>query len=895
MNIRKLTIRKKFLNTIAYLTVLHTWWMAIGILLLTFFLGYHSSTLQMRTGFDHLLVAHNPRIAEYKRIIEEFQNESNIMLLARGEEDSLKAYAEGVKPLLENFNEWVASVHTKIPEDFYRRNALKLLSPDQLDNFGPMYYDPNLISFLKNLNNSFEKEYQRNDEALKSRRDELDAVVFLEGLKIFVDIQGEVMHGKSSDDIGQKAVDAIIFGEPYMFSPDKNMMLIMIEPTFNMLIEPDDLLRNINGIEKIVKDTSVKYGVTADITGSLVFVRDKNEAFTFGSWKIFILALIIIFILVVFSFKMWISPLLMTITVIAGVTWALGVSSFLVDYLNMMTAMMSIVLIGLGIDSSIHIISGYTEKRNQGLDVAISMRETLQRFGPGIMTGGITTGLAFLTLIISETEGMQEMGIILGVGIIITMLATIVILPTILVILERTLKTINRSLPTKDISYPFLGQTAQFIARYRLVIIIIFVLSTGFLLKRAGEITVDYNYLNMEPVNLKSIQLQDELIDAFNLSSNFVMFTTDNLDEARELTKRAREMATTGWVESISDYLPDSDGLEKQYRYLQDIRRKLKSREIRKQMSSHDMKMYRKEIERLEANIIELQDLAYLDGEDKVYDRAIKLVGEVFDSIPRGNLTQFINSIDTGFTNVELTFFQQEFSKAFKSTIMEMANTEPLTLWNLPMEIKNRFTGKSGNIFLINVYPKNNIWEDTRFLNHFTDEVTELSEKATGLPLIFVELMDIMSQDGRKAIYLVIFAVFLVLLLYFRSLKYTLIGMVPLVFGVIWMTGVMELSGLQFTMMNMLAVPLVIGIGINEGVHILHRWRMEKNLDIVYRSTGKAILLTSLITMLGFGSLWFTTYRGLGSMGIALFIGIVSCFLATLFVMPAILGLHNKS
>ena len=127
-------MRKKFLNTIAYLTVSFTWWIAIGILLLTFFLGYSASSLQMRTGFDYLLSADNPRTVEYNRIIDEFQNESNIILLVKGAEDSLKAYAERVKPLLENFNEWVASVHTQIPEDFYRRNALKLLPPDKLDN-----------------------------------------------------------------------------------------------------------------------------------------------------------------------------------------------------------------------------------------------------------------------------------------------------------------------------------------------------------------------------------------------------------------------------------------------------------------------------------------------------------------------------------------------------------------------------------------------------------------------------------------------------------------------------------------------------------------------------------------------------------------------------------------
>ncbi len=887
-------MRKKFLHLIARWSVTRTWWMTVGILVLTLFFGYRASTLQMRTGFDSLLPGDNPRTAEFNRILEEFENESNIMLLAKGNEDSLKAYARGVKPLLEDFDKWVANVHIQIPEDFYRRNALKLLPPDQLDNFGSMFYDPNLVPFLHNLNNSFEGEYQRNDEALQSRRDELDAVRFLDGLEMFVDLQSAVMNGEVIEDVGQKAVDAITFGETFMLSPNKEMILIFIEPTFNMMIEPAELQESVDGIEKIIKEASTQYGVTAGLTGSIVLGRDEYKAFTSDSWTVSILALIGIFILFVISFRMWVSPLLAILTVIMGVTWAMGFSSFLVEYLSMMTAMMSVILIGLGIDFSVHIISGYTEKRNQGLDVQISMQETLLRFGPGIMTGGITTGLAFLTLMISETVGMQEMGLMAGVGIIFTMLATIIILPTMLVIRERLLKNFNKSLPPKDVSYPFLGRIAEFTAKYRWIMGIFFLLITGFLFNRGVNMSVDYNYLNMEPVGLESIKLQEELIEAFDLSSDFVMFTTDNLDDARELTRQAREMETTGWVESISDYLPDSDGLEEQYRFLQDLRRNLENREIRKQMSSHDMNMYRKEMERLEANIIELQDLAFLGGQDKVYDKAIKLVGEAGDSLDRGNITQFINALDTGLTKIELTYFQQQFSKAFKSTIIEMANTEPLTLENLPSEIKNRFTGKSGNIFLINVYPEKNIWEDSRFLYRFTDEATELSEKATGLPPIFVELMDIMSKDGKKATYLAIIAVFLVLLLDFRSLKYALVGMVPLIFGAIWMTGLMEISGLKFTMMNILAVPLIIGIGIDDGVHILHRWKIEKNLDIVYRSTGKAILLTSLTTMLGFGSLWFATYRGLGSMGIALFIGVGTCFLATLFIIPAILGLQNK-
>ncbi|MDP6852851.1 MAG: MMPL family transporter [Candidatus Marinimicrobia bacterium] len=888
-------MRKSFLHIVARWTSLYTWWVAGGIIVVTLFLGYNASTLQMRTGYDNLLPGDNPLTAEYNRILDEFENESSIILLARGKEDSLKAFADAVKPLLEEFEDWVSMVHTQIPADFYRKNALKLIPPDQLENVGSMFEDPNLVPFLQNLNNAFEREYQGNDGALESNRDELDAVRFLDGLESFIQLQQSVMEGVSSSQIGREAVDAITFGETYMLAPDKEMILIMVEPAFNMLVDPDFLQESINGIEKVVQETGEKFYVSTGLTGSLVLGRDEYEAFMSDSWNVTLLALAGIFILFVISFRMWVSPVLAIVTVILGVTWGIGFSSFMVEYLNMMTAMMSVILIGLGIDFSVHLISGYTEKRNQGLDVFVSMEETLQRFGPGIMTGGVTTGLAFLTMIVSRTEGMREMGLMAGTGIIFTMLATIIILPTLLVIRERILRNYKKKFPVRDVSYPILGSIATNIAKIRRVWLGLFLLLSVFLGYRSTQMKMDYNYLNLEPIGLESIKLQEELIEEFDLSSDFIMLTAESLPEARRLTENARELKSTGWVESITDYLPNEEGLEKQYQFLRELRRTIRNREVRRQMSTHDMKLYRKEMERLEANIIELQDMAFLGGQDKVYEKAIRIVGEAEDSIPRGNLTTYINQIDTGLTRTELTYFQQQFAGKLKSAILEMTNAEPLTLENLPGDIKNRFTGKSGDLFIINVYPAKNVWEDARFLYSFTEEARELSSRATGLPPIFVELMDIMSKDGKNATYFALLAVFFVLLIDFRSVKYALAGMVPLIFGAVWMMGVMELGGLMFNMMNIMAVPLIIGIGIDDGVHILHRWKIEKNLDTVYRSTGKAILLTSLTTMLGFGSLWFATYRGLGSMGLALFIGVGTCFFATLFMLPPLLGMNKKS
>jgi len=121
--------------------------------------------------------------------------------------------------------------------------------------------------------------------------------------------------------------------------------------------------------------------------------------------------------------------------------------------------------------------------------------------------------------------------------------------------------------------------------------------------------------------------------------------------------------------------------------------------------------------------------------------------------------------------------------------------------------------------------------------------------------------------------------------------------MIPLLSGFIWMLGLMVILGLKLTLVNVMGLPLILGIGIDDGVHILHRYEVEGrgNIKEVYKSTGKAIIMTSLTTMLSFGSLVFATYRGYGSLGRALFIGVGTCLLTTIFFIPSILGIVEDS
>ena len=304
--------------------------------------------------------------------------------------------------------------------------------------------------------------------------------------------------------------------------------------------------------------------------------------------------------------------------------------------------------------------------------------------------------------------------------------------------------------------------------------------------------------------------------------------------------------------------------------------------------------------------------MAILGGQDKVYLKAALLVGTVpeeddptivslheklqplMPDITQGALTAMYDQLENagGAQIQDLRQFQADFGKSYKSGVLGMANTESIALEDLPPEFTMQYVGKSGENFLIYIYPRQNVWE-LQFLRRFHEEMLELTPRATGMPSMIYSFIESVKKDGRLAIQLAILVIFVLLLIDFRSVKRALLAVVPLVIGVLLMVGTMELAGLMPTFMNMMAIPLIIGIGVDDGVHIVHRYKVEGNgaHHTVFASTGRAVLLTSLTTMLGFGSLYFATMRSLGSLGSALFIGVGACFVASVLVIPPLAGL----
>jgi predicted RND superfamily exporter protein len=789
---------------------------------------------------------------------------------------------------------------------------MMLMKSSDLENSRTLFEDPNLVGFLKNLNDSFEKEYIQSDEKISNVEQEQGAVRFLDGIQTWTAEFDRALQGDVAN-AGETASEAILFGENYLQSWDRRMLILQVLPTFNVMDIDADVASS-NAVDEIIGAAAERYGVEAGLTGSVPIQRDEMEAVQSDTFLITLLALVGILILFMLAFRMVISPILAIITLVIGIMWALGLAGLLVGKLTLFTAMISVILLGLGIDFSIHIISVYTEMRAQGEDILTSMVTTFKKSGAGITTGALTTAIAFLTLLVAEMDGLQEFGWVLAVGIIMTMIAALTVLPTFLVLRERIKARFKRSdkvKPVRDIRYGFLGASAEWLAKHWGFSLVGAAVMVGLFTWRGLKLEWDYNMLNLEPKGLESIELIDKLLESYDMDVEPSMITAKSLEEVRILTEKARDMSISGSIQSITDLLPPPDEQEQRKSLISSIRRTMANTALKSDLTASDMDALREEVARLEANIMEIQSMAILGGQDKVYLKAALLVGTVpeeddptivslheklqplMPDITRGALTAMYDQLETagGARMQDLRQFQADFGKSYKSGVLGMANAEAIALEDLPPEFTMQYVGKSGENFLIYIYPRQNVWE-LQFLRRFHEEMLELSPRATGMPSLVYSFIESVKKDGRLAIQLAIVVIFVLLLVDFRSVKRALLAVVPLVIGVLLMVGTMELAGLMLTFMNMMAIPLIIGIGVDDGVHIVHRYKVEGNgaHHTVFASTGRAVLLTSLTTMLGFGSLYFATMRSLGSLGSALFIGVGACFVASVLVIPPLAG-----
>jgi len=945
-------MREKILKKLASWHTTHPWRMLIFVLIVTVILAGFAGKITVTTRMSDLLPEGDPKVEIFNQILDEFLTATNLVVVVQGDEKRIKEYADRIAPLLleikdsthnedyqsevnklqqkmeklkseDGNNTEITNLQKKIkilegkidlklfqridyktPIDFLKNHALMLAKADDLKNMKDMFTDANLVGLLTNLNNSMEKEYVGKEESISTREEEEGAFSFLDGIENLIYTVQKAVKGEalSREEI-RLAVDKLLIGEPYFLSNDKTALILNAIPNFS-LMDRGLLMIAANEGQALVNDLMKDFpDLTVGLTGQIARERDEQvhseQSIGFTS----VIALVAILIFLMISFRMWVAPLLAVTNLILGLIWAMGVAYLLVEQLNMMTAMLSVLFLGLGIDFSIHLISTFTEGRALGDTIPAAMERAFLKSGKGIVTGALTTACAFLTLVISQARGMREMGIVAGCGLLAILLTTLMALPIMLYFREKRIenkrekKKSSEKFIQRDISFRFLGNLGAWLSKHYIFTIIASIIITVLLGWKALEIKWDYDYRNMEPKGLESIELMDTIMEKFDLSMEYALVLTDSITESNELAEKYRELSTVAIAEDISLFLPTEEQQKKRIPHIEEIRQKIQSAEIKDSISTTELTKLTQEIDRLQMNIMEMQDMAFLGGKDKVDNKCKQIVGDPENSDSENiirDLLQLLNK-NSSKTQTELSGLQQVFSPYFQESIVKMSSTDSVHMEDLPASILDRYANKTRDKFLVTIYPSGSLY-DGEYVVRFSEDVNRVSEKTTGMGPLMIAMLDIFGRDGRNAVLLTLLIVFLLLWVDFKKIRYALMAMIPLAFGIFWMVGLMNITGILLSISTVMGLPLIVGIGIDDGVHIMHRWRIEGNdkIHTVFSSTGKAILLTSLTTMLAFGSLVFSAFPAWGLFGGALFLGVATCFLTTTIILPGIFGMIKR-
>ena len=662
--------------------------------------------------------------------------------------------------------------------------------------------------------------------------------------------------------VGGRRDEARTLTEPqYFFTHDGALALVLARPkkaleSFTPAKEACEAART------IIADMRQKYpGLSFGLTGLPVLETDEmvasDEDSTFVSW----LALIGVALLYFVVYRGFRYPLLTVGTLLAGTVWALGWATLTVGHLNILSSTFAVMIIGMG-DYGVLWVARYDEERRTGRSPHDAMMHTARHAGPSIVTAAATTSLAFFATMVADFKAVAELGWIAGFGVLFCAIACITLLPACIVLLER--RSANR-LGKDDrnvLAFPAAGRPffPYLSSRPRWVLGIgigIALLCAGF----AGRVSYDSNLLNMQADGLDSVNWERELIEHAAGATWDALSIAKSREEAIALRAKYEALPGVGRVVDAVVLVPSDQ--DRKLTTLATIQAKLS---------------------RLPSMLPE--PMATDPGS---LQRMLDRYGQLQPTAIPATMNEAL-SRSTADARIK------EFDRRLKADLLadlrllkEVSQPKPIATNDLPVEFRERYIGKNGE-YLVRAFAKESLW-DFPALERYTDAAKTVDPEATGKSYRTLEGLRQMKDGFERAGLFAVIVIVIVLWLDLRGLRPLLCGLFPLVIGIVATLGVMGFAGIPLNPANLIALPLIVGVGVDNGVHVLHDYA-EKAPGKLYRlgaATGRGIAVAGLTTIFGFGTLILARHRGMASLGLALTLGVTFCMIAALVLLPALL------
>lgn len=675
---------------------------------------------------------------------------------------------------------------------------------------------------------------------------------------------------------------ANLLGEPqYFFSGDHALAFMLLRPTQDAG-SFTAARQSVEALREIVQSVRPSYPeLQIGLTGLPVLETDEmlasQQDTQLASW----LALLGVAGLYLLVFRGVRYPLLTVAALLVGTAWASGWLTVTIGHLNILSTTFAMMLIGMG-DYGVLWVTRYEQERTGGADVLGAMHSTSASVGPGILTAAVTTALAFYAAMLADFQAVTELGWIAGSGVLLCALSCFTVMPALLVLVDRRgeCKRVSvRNTPSPGIWLPILARRPRWVICLSIAVTIVLGIF-------ALQVRYDHNLLHLQARNLDSVRWELKLIERTAGASWHSLSYTDSQEEALALKARFEKLPAVGRVVEVASLVPLEQ--DKKLVQLRDVQRRLGHLPERGSLIAHSFPNPADLKAELTVLIGQLQPLADVSPQPLLTDLRRNLVG----------MRDRIEEISPRLAETRLRDFEQRMAGDLVEDLHRLRDSSKparITLEDLPADLRQRYVGTNGK-WLLRVFGSESLWEYAP-LENFCAQIQTLDPEATGKPFSTLEGLRAMKNGFISAGGYALLAIVLVLLADFRSIKRTLVALLPLAMGMLVTLGIMGLCGLPLNPANMIAFPLIIGVGVDNGVHVLHDYLSRRGLGKRYmlsHTIGQGIFVAALTTILGFGVLMISRHQGLLGLGFILTLGVTCCMVSALIFLPAVLRLLSK-
>ena len=875
--------RRRFFSALARLDEQHPWTvLALSLAVAVSSVLYAKARLEFRTGQDDLVRADSRDSRNYLHYSKEFPDLDALIVVVSANPSLTAAeqFADRLADRLTQDKVNVKSVFYRIDPKMMGNSGLLYLGTDDLQALAGRIGAslPLLTAYAANptLANIFAMTNQMIDRAARSSRATMrsqpDHRPAGDGLAGQLDLLNPLLTSMIEGSAAGSPWTALmpreghngVLRDNYLASTNGRYLLLHVAPA-------DGAPNGPNPVEAITAHLNAVRTqfpkVVAGMTGGPALAHAEEETTQHDMTQGSIIAIIGLALLLVIPFRGIVEPFFAVVALLIGAAWSFGFTTLAVGHLNLLSAVFTSVLVGIGINFPIHLMARYDEARRKGLPMPAALELAVVNTGTGVFASACIMALAFLMPMFTDFSGIAELGEISAAGLFLCLVAALLVFPALIALRDR--RATPRPASVLSLA-PRQSILEKLFARPALIagVATAATIAAGVLIP---QVSFDQNVLRLQASDTEAVRFENILLHDSGRSSWFAVALAATQAGADRKAAAFRKLPVVIDVETISTYIPDHQ--DEKRAILAGLGRQLMPLALQPSVHPGDPADLRRELGGLSARLAAISS----HTPDAATAKTVDLIQRVM-----AQLSAKPNAL-AGYER----HLAADLGERIAMLKGQLAPSE-VTATTLPQIIRDRFIGASG-LYLVQIYPKGDIWEDAP-LQRFIGSLRKVDRDVTGPPVQTYTLASVMRHGYERAALFALIAVFVFVFADFRNLRDALLATVPLVYGGAWLLEAMAALGWEFNLANLFAVPIIIGMGVDNGVNMIYRWREEQDKSslILTKAVGKSVTICSLTTIAAFAALIPADHNGISSLGWVMTLGVSFILIATFVVLPAL-------